>query len=151
GRSSFFGHSSMRDDKDARRRQLYGVAFMCVGVFVFTFQDLIIKGISGRYPAHEIVFIRSFFALPFAFLIAWLETGLNRLKTPRFGAHVLRGVGFFLAYTLYYLGVAALPLAMAVAISFAAPLFITALAGPVLGEKVGKIRWLAVILGFIGV
>jgi drug/metabolite transporter (DMT)-like permease len=141
----------MRDDKDARRRQLYGVAFMCVGVFVFTFQDLIIKGISARYPAHEIVFIRSFFALPFALLIAWLETGLYRLKTRRAGAHVLRGIGFFLAYTLYYLGVAALPLAMAVAISFAAPLFITALAGPLLGEQVGKIRWLAVVLGFIGV
>ena len=78
----------MRDEKDAQRRQLYGVAFMCVGVFVFTFQDLIIKGISGKYPAHEIVFIRSFFALPFALLIAWLETGLHRLRTPRFGAHL---------------------------------------------------------------
>ena len=141
----------MRDDKDAQRRQLSGVAFMCVGVLAFTFQDLIIKDISRTYPAHEIVFIRSFLALPFTLLIAWFETGLHRLDTPRVGAHMLRGTVFFLAYTLYYLGIAALPLAMAVAISFAAPLFITALAGPLLGEKVGKIRWLAVVLGFIGV
>jgi S-adenosylmethionine uptake transporter len=141
----------MRDGKDAHRRQLHGVAFMCVGVFAFTFQDLIIKGISSTYPAHEIVFIRSLLALPFTLLIAWLETGLHRLRTPRIGAHMLRGVGFFLAYTLYYLGIAALPLAMAVAISFAAPLFITALAGPLLGERVGKVRWFAVVLGFIGV
>ncbi|MGE3874155.1 MAG: DMT family transporter [Parvibaculaceae bacterium] len=141
----------MHDDKDAHRRRLLGVAFMCVGVFAFTFQDLIIKGISGTYPAHEIVFIRSLLALPLALLIARFETGLHRLRTPRIGAHLLRGVVFFLAYTLYYLGIAALPLAMAVAISFAAPLFITALAGPLLGEKVGKIRWLAVILGFVGV
>jgi S-adenosylmethionine uptake transporter len=141
----------MRDDKDAHRRQLTGVLFMCVGVFAFTFQDLIIKGISSTFPAHEIVFIRSFFAVPFSLLIAWFETGLHRLNTPRIGAHVLRGAVFFLAYTLYYLGIAALPLAMAVAISFAAPLFITALAGPLLGEKVGKIRWFAVILGFVGV
>ena len=141
----------MFDALDSRRRQLWGVAFMCFGVFAFTFQDLIIKGISSSYPAHEIVFIRSFLALPFTLLIAHFENGLARLRTRRLGAHVLRGTVFFLAYTSYYLGIAALPLAMAVAISFAAPLFITALAGPVLGEKVGRIRWLAVLLGFLGV
>ncbi len=141
----------MFDGKDARQKQLWGVAFMCFGVFAFTFQDLIIKDISGAYPAHEIVFVRSLLALPLTLIIAHVETGLGRLKTARIGAHLLRGGVFFLAYTTYYLGIAALPLAMAVAISFAAPLFITALAGPLLGEKVGKIRWLAVILGFLGV
>jgi drug/metabolite transporter (DMT)-like permease len=141
----------MADDRNARRRQLTGVAFMCVGIFAFTFQDLIIKGISGTYPAHEIVFFRSLLALPFTLLIAHFEIGLANLRTPRWRAHMLRGTVFFLAYTSYYLGIAALPLAMAVAISFAAPLFITALAGPLLGEKVGRIRWFAVMLGFLGV
>ena len=60
----------MTDDQHARQRQLIGVAFMCVGVFAFTFQDLIIKGISGVYPAHEIVFIRTFLSLPFTLVIA---------------------------------------------------------------------------------
>jgi drug/metabolite transporter (DMT)-like permease len=141
----------MTDDQHARQRQLIGVAFMCVGVLAFTFQDLIIKGISGAYPAHEIVFIRTFLSLPFTLVIAHFETGLGRLRTPRIAAHLLRGTVLFVAYTTYYLGIAALPLAMAVAISFAAPLFITALAGPLLDEKVGKIRWLAVLLGFMGV
>lgn len=141
----------MSDDGTARRRQLQGVAFMCAGVLAFTFQDLIIKGISGAYPAHEIVFIRTLLALPIAILIVIMDGGLGQLRTTRLGAHCVRGVMLFLAYTTYYLGIAALPLAMAVAISFAAPLFITALAGPLLGEKVGKIRWLAVTLGFIGV
>jgi drug/metabolite transporter (DMT)-like permease len=140
----------IEEDHD-RRRQLTGVVFMCAGVLAFTFQDLIIKGISGTYPAHEIVFIRSLLSLPFSLIIAHFETGLGRLRTPRIGAHLLRGAVLFIAYTTYYLGIAALPLAKAVAISFAAPLFITALAGPLLGEKVGKIRWLAVILGFFGV
>lgn len=141
----------MTADRDAHRRQLIGIGFMCLGVFAFTFQDLIIKGISGTYPAHQIVFIRSLLALPFTLAIAWVETGLGQLKTRRIGAHLLRGTVFFLSYTLYYLGIAALPLAMAAAISFAAPLFITALAGPLLGEKVGPVRWLAVTLGFLGV
>jgi drug/metabolite transporter (DMT)-like permease len=138
-------------ETNVKSTSLVGVLFMCVGVFAFTFQDLIIKGISGTYPAHEIVFIRSFLALPFTLLIAHFEHGLPRLATARIGAHMLRGAAFFLAYTTYYLGIAALPLAMAVAISFAAPLFITALAGPLLAEKVGKIRWFAVLLGFLGV
>lgn len=141
----------MTEDEDARRRQLIGVGCMCIGVLAFTIQDLIIKRISGTYAAHEIVFIRSFLALPFTLVIAHFETGLRRLNTPRIGAHMLRGSVLFLAYTTYYLGIAALPLAMAVAISFAAPLFITALAGPLLGEKVGKVRWFAVLLGFLGV
>src|SRR5262249_50317982 len=130
---------------------LTGVVFMLIGVLAFTFQDLIIKGISSTFPAHEIVFIRSFLALPLALLIAWFETGFHRLRTTRLSGHLVRSAVSFLAYTLYYLGIAALPLAMAVAISFAAPLFITALAGPLLGEKVRKVRWFAVIVGFIGV
>jgi drug/metabolite transporter (DMT)-like permease len=133
------------------RRRWHGVAFMCAGVFVFTVQDLIIKDISGLYPVHEIVFVRSFVVLPVILLIAHIEHGLARLWTARLGAHVTRSVIMFLAYTTYYLGIAALPLATAVAISFSSPLFITALAGPLLGERVGPVRWTAIIVGFVGV
>ncbi len=134
-----------------QRRRLLGIAAMCIGVFSFTFQDLIIKGISGAYPVHEIVFVRTFFVLPIILAIAHFEHGLGKLRTSRIGAHLTRSVIMFLAYTAYYLGVAALPLATAVAISFSAPLFITALAGPLLGEKIGPVRWLAVTAGFAGV
>jgi drug/metabolite transporter (DMT)-like permease len=133
------------------RRRWQGVAFMCAGVFVFTIQDLIIKDISGLYPVHEIVFVRSFVVLPVILLIAHIEHGLRRLWTARLAAHVVRSVIMFLAYTSYYLGIAALPLATAVAISFSSPLFITALAVPLLGERVGPVRWAAVFVGFIGV
>ena len=109
---------------DEARRRWLGVAFMCAGVFVFTIQDLIIKDISGLYPVHEIVFLRSFIVLPVILLIAHFEHGLARLWTARLGAHITRSVIMFLAYTSYYLGIAALPLATAVAISFSSPLFI---------------------------
>src|SRR5262245_31782892 len=136
---------------DEARRRGQGIAFICAGVFVFTIQDLIIKDISGFYPVHEIVFVRGFVVLPVILLIAHLEHGLARLWTRRLGAHVVRSSIMFVAYTTYYLGIAALPLAMAVAISFSSPLFITPLAGPLLGEKVGPVRWLAVVVGFAGV
>lgn len=134
-----------------QRRRLLGILAMCIGVFAFTIQDLIIKSVSGSYPVHEIVFIRTAIVLPIILLIAHFEHGLGRLRTARFGAHLTRSVIMFGAYTAYYLGIAALPLATAVAISFSAPLFITALAGPLLGEKVGAVRWLAIIAGFAGV
>ena len=136
--------------EDARRRW-QGLAFMCAGVFVFTIQDLIIKDISGLYAVHEIVFIRSFIVLPVILVIAHVEHGLRRLWTERLAAHIARSVIMFLAYTSYYLGIAALPLATAVAISFSSPLFITALAVPLLGERVGPVRRLAVGVGFAGV
>jgi drug/metabolite transporter (DMT)-like permease len=136
---------------DEARRRWLGVAFMCAGVFVFTIQDLIIKDISGLYPVHEIVFVRSFVSLPVILAIAYVEHGIARLSTLRLKEHALRGSVMFLAYTTYYLGIAALPLATTVAISFSAPLFITALAVPILGERVGPVRWLAVVIGFIGV
>ena len=136
---------------DKARRRWHGVVFMCAGVFVFTIQDLIIKGISASYAVHEIVFIRSFIVLPVILVIAHVEHGLAKLWTRRLGAHITRSIIMFLAYTSYYLGIAALPLATAVAISFSSPLFITSLAVPLLGEKVGLVRWSAVIVGFLGV
>ena len=56
-----------------------------------------------------------------------------------------------LSYTCYYLSIAALPLAAAVSLFYSSPLFLVALAGPVLGERVGLRRWLAILVGFGGV
>lgn len=137
--------------EERRRQRLRGLAFMAVGIFLFTIQDMIIKGISAVYPVHQIVFIRSFIALPLIIFIAHFEHGLRGLHTQRLWEHVLRGTVMFAAYTAYYLGIAALPVAMAVAISFSAPLFITLLAIPFLGEKVSPTQWTALLAGFAGV
>lgn len=128
-----------------------GIAFVIVGVFVFSLQDVIIKAVSGRYPVHEIVFIRGLVAAPVLLMIAYHEGGLASLRTRRMGLHLLRGAAFFAAYTCFYLGVAALPLAETVTLANSAPLFVTALSVPLLGERVGPRRWLAVCAGFAGV
>ena len=62
-----------------------------------------------------------------------------------------RGILLFLAYTTYFMGVAALPLAEVASIRFSAPLIITALSVVILSEKVGLPRWLALLVGFAGV
>lgn len=136
---------------DQRKQRMTGLAFMAAGIFLFTMQDIIIKGISGLYPVHEIVFVRSFLALPLIVVIAWFEQDLGRLRTKQIGAHALRGLIMFAAYTTYYLAIAAMPVATAVAISFSAPLFITVLAIPFLGERVSLVQLIAMVAGFAGV
>lgn len=125
-------------------------AFVLAGVTVFTLQDVVIKWLSGAYPVYEIVLVRSLVAMAALALFASLNGGLGSLRPRRPLAHLTRGLCAFAAYTTYYLALASLPLAEAVALFFCAPLVITALSVPVLGERVGWRRWCAVGAGFLG-
>jgi drug/metabolite transporter (DMT)-like permease len=120
-------------------------------VFVFTIQDAIIKQISGSYPVTELVAVRSLVALPILACLVHVETGLRAVFTPRAGWLALRAFTLFMSYTTYYLAFPVLPLAEAVALFFTAPLLITMLAGPALGERIGWRAWLAITAGFVGV
>lgn len=136
---------------DAADTPLKGIAFLVTGVTIFSIQDVIIKSLSDSYPAHEIVFVRGIVALIPLLIIARLESGNWALRTKRPFLVLLRGLAGFVSYTTYYLALAVLPLADTATLFYASPLFVTALAVPILGERVGIRRWLAVILGFAGV
>lgn len=127
-----------------------GIACLIIGIAVFSVQDLILKAISGGYPLHQAMVIRSLSAIPFLLLLAHRDGGLGTLRGPGKGGMVLRGVLNFFAYTSYYLALAALPLATTVALYFTAPLFITALSILFLGERVTGGRWIALVAGFAG-
>ena len=113
--------------------------------------DAVIKSLSGSYPLHEIVMIRSVVALLPTLIIVHLEGGLGLLGTSRPGLHLVRGLLVAVSNMTFYLALAAMPLAEATAIFFIAPLFITSLSGPMLGEHVGWRRWIAVFVGFVGI
>ncbi len=130
---------------------ILGIAFIIAGIFVFSLQDVVIKWISHGYSVHQIVFIRSVVAIPIIFLIVHLEGGLSTLRTHRPWLHFLRAFAAFMAYTFFYLALAALPFAETVALFFVSPLFVTILSVLLLGEKVGLRRCIAVSFGFIGV
>lgn len=132
-------------------RPLKAIGFLIAGVFVFSIQDVIIKWISGSYPVHEIVLIRSIFAVIPILVIARLEGGLHLLRTTHYGLHIIRAFLMFASYMTYYLALAALPLAETVSLFFSAPLFITILSVTVLDEKVELGGWMAVLVGFLGV
>lgn len=128
-----------------------GIAFLVAGVAVFSVQDLILKLLSGGYPLHQAMVLRSLTAIPFLLALVWYDGGPRTLITPGWMRMVRRGLIMFVAYTSYYLALAALPLATTVALYFAAPLFITVLSVVMLDEHVGPRRWIAVLAGFAGV
>jgi drug/metabolite transporter (DMT)-like permease len=134
-----------------QNRSSQGILFLCLGVFVFTIQDAIIKQISGTYPVTEVVAVRSLVALPILASIVHADTGLAAVLSPRFGWLAFRALTLFLSYTTYYLAFPLLPLAEAVALFFTAPLLITVLAGLFLEERVGWRSWLAIGTGLSGV
>lgn len=124
---------------------------LCSGVMIFSGQDWIIKLLSGDYPVHQAIAIRGVVAMVILFgFIAW-SGKLGSLRSKRMGLLIVRGLVLMVAYTTYYLAFPSMPLASIVAIWFTVPLFVTALAGPFLGEKVGARRWIAAIVGFAGV
>lgn len=132
-------------------RQGIGILCILVGMLAISIQDALIKGFSGSYPLHEIVLIRSLVALPFMFVILQFEGGWRRLLSKRMPLLLVRALFIVVSNSAYFAALAGMPLAEANAIFFVAPLFITVLSIPMLGEKVGPWRWGAVFVGFTGI
>lgn len=132
---------------DARR----GIFFILLGVLCITLNDVLIKRLSGDYPLHEMIFARSGIGLMISLVIVQFEGGWRILKTDRPLLHLLRGLLVVMANMSYFTALAVLPLAEATALFFVAPLFITVLSIPLLGERVGPFRMAAVVIGFGGV
>jgi drug/metabolite transporter (DMT)-like permease len=128
-----------------------GILYMVASVFLFSFQNAIGKWLAQSYPIPMLVFFRSAVALLPSYLLVMRAGGVRVLRTNRLGAQFGRAaiwggsnVASFFAYHL-------LPLADAIALTFAAPLFLTALSWPLLKERVSRERWIAVSIGFVGV
>lgn len=132
-------------------RPYAGIAYILVGMIAISLNDMLIKQMSGDYPLHQVVFARSAIGMAFSLVILQAEGGWRELRTSRPWLHVLRGLLVVIANMTYFLALAVMPLADATALFFAAPLFITVLSIPLLGEKVGALRMGAVIVGFAGV
>jgi len=131
---------------------LLGIACVIGAVVTFATQDMAIKWISGDYPLHEIIFVRALVALILTLsILVPLEGGYRNLRTTRLPLHLLRGLAVVIANMAFFTGLATLPLGEATAIFFVAPLLITALSVPLLGERVGARRWLAILVGLGGV
>lgn len=127
-----------------------GIGFELIAIVCFSLVDGLAKWLGQDYPAVQIVFFRYFFGLLPVAVFVWRGGGLSSLRTRRLPLHILRASLLFTALFLFFQALQSMPLAEAIAVAFTAPLFVTALAGPLLGEAVDARRWGAVALGFLG-
>ncbi len=137
---------------EAERTSFTGAYWALAAVFMFTLNDVTVKFLAGDYPLYQVMFVRSLIGVLFVMaVLAPFTGGLASLKTRRLGIHMVRGLCVVFANLFFFLSLAALPLADAVAIFFISPLVITVFSVIFLREYVGPRRWIAIFLGLVGV
>ena len=127
-----------------------GFLYMFLSICAFSLMDVIVKW-SVDYPIGQVLFFRGFFGIIFYFFVIPRERLHNFYQTKRPGLHALRCTSGLIALVAIFIALRELPLATVVSISFAAPIFTTILSIFLLSERVGLFRWLAVVIGFIGI
>ena len=133
-------------------RPMRGIGLKVVSVVVFIAMASLIKAVGERVPPGEVVFFRSFFALPV--ILVWLTLRREMpagLRTQNPLGHLWRGFAGTMAMGLGFAGLALLPLPEVTAIGYAAPLLTVVFAAMFLGEQVRAFRLIAVVVGLAGV
>ena len=142
---------AMVKQREKTTDNINGIYCILIGMLVVTLQDCTVKWLSPDYALHQIMLIRSVIAILIIFFIIKWEGGFRLLKTRHLSRHLLRAGLLIVANLTLFMAVAAMPYAEAIAIFFVAPLFITLLSIPILGEQIGLRRWAAIIIGLGGV
>jgi len=127
------------------------IGLILVGVTGGLGLDLCAKAILETYPLEQFVFLRSLIGVVLFLFLARQFGGLRSLATRRWRWHLLRTLLASGAMFGFFFGLSKMPLIDALTLGFTAPLIMTALSVPLLGEHVGWRRWLAVVAGFAGV
>ncbi len=150
-RSGFTDSAGPLTNRPSLERSDLGIAFYLLAIGSMAMMDACAKWLVQSYPVGQVAFFRCLFAfLPIGVLVLH-SGGLAALATRRPAMHALRGVVMITAIFLFFYALKFLLLAEATAIFFAGPLFMVALSVPLLGERVHRNVWLAVIIGFVGV
>lgn len=132
-------------------RPLTGIGLMLVATFMFASHDAMSKYLSGFYPIILIVWARYLIHTLLMAGIFLPQSGLRVLRTKSPGLQILRALCLLGVSLLFTAGLMFIPLAEATSVIFLAPLLVTALSVPLLGERVSPGQWAAVIVGFVGV
>ncbi|QDH71660.1 DMT family transporter [Lysobacter alkalisoli] len=124
---------------------------MLAAVAFFSLMDAGLKTLSTGYPPFQVACLRGAASLPFVLAWALWSGGVASLRVHRWSLHLLRGVLGVTMMVCFVYALQTLPLSTAYSIFFVAPLLITALSVPLLGERVGPRRWTAIAIGLLGV
>lgn len=135
----------------SRSSNLSGILIMLVAVGAFALMDAGLKLLAPHYPPLQVAALRGASSLPFVLLWIVLTVGPRTVLEVRWPLHLLRGVLAVVMMAAFVYALARLPLSTAYTVFFVAPLLITALSVPILGERVGPRRWTAIAAGLLGV
>ncbi|MCK6372031.1 MAG: DMT family transporter [Gammaproteobacteria bacterium] len=134
-----------------RTGHLRGIAAMLVAVAAFAAMDAVLKVLAGRYPPMQVSALRGASSLPFVLAAVALLGRWRDLRAVNVRLHLARGVLGVVMIGGFVYALRSLSLADAYSVFFVAPLLVTALAVPLLGERVDWRRWVAIASGLAGV
>lgn len=143
--------SNNNDEKPEFTGYFYGIVLMIASEICWVAMNSLIKFLSTDFSTVQLLFFRNLIPLPAMLILLAVMNKLPALKTTRPGTHLCTGLIGAAGMTALIYSLSFLTLSQTVSITYAAPLMITALSMPMLGEKVGFRRWTGVIVGFIGV
>ncbi len=132
------------------RAAIAGISLMIAGIFLFAVNDALGKWLMATYSVGQVLLIRSLAAMVLLAPFIWRDLA-SFASAPRWGLQAVRALLATVEVACFYWAVAYMPLADVMAYYLAGPIFVTAIAGTLLGEPVGWRRWSAVTAGFIGV
>lgn len=133
------------------RQRLRGVLLLLCALFLFACMDTTTKYLSAHYPAPLVVAVRYLVQCLLMLVVLAPSQGRLLLRTQRSGLVFVRGASLALASLLICLALQRMPVAETTAINFLSPMLVVLLAGPLLGERIGAVGWLAAGTGFAGV
>ena len=129
-----------------------GILLICLAVLLFASHDTLSKYLSGFYPIVMVVWARYVVHTLLMLVVFVPRSGFSAVvRTKRPGLQFLRAMCLIGTSLFFTTGLRYIPLAEATAVNFLAPLLVTALSVPLLGEHVTRHQWLAVLGGFVGV
>ena len=127
------------------------VLLMLAAVLLFALMDAGLKLLSSQYPPLQVAALRGLSSLPLVTLWVLATVPAHSLLRVHWPLHLLRGALGIAMMAGFVYGLRTMPLSTAYAITFVAPLLVTAMAGPLLKERVGAGRWIAIVIGLVGV
>lgn len=134
------------------RRILLGIFFICCSGALFPIMNGLVKLLGASYESPQIVWARTLGHLIFVLVLFAPARGVvGILRTTKLPWQIARGMLLLISTSCFFYAVQFVPLAKAASISFTAPLLVTILAVPLLGERIGLHRLLAVLAGMAGV
>jgi drug/metabolite transporter (DMT)-like permease len=132
-------------------RPVLGVALKLSSLVLLSSLAATVKYLGDAVPTGQVIFTRGVISVLVLAVIAWRTAGLRILRTANLRSHAVRSLSGTASMFCWFTALTLIPLADFTAISFTAPMFVTVLAIPLLGERIHAYRWGALAIGFVGV